>query len=862
METKSTSNQERVSDLRNSLTHMPVPTVSNRSAEKPLFHMCRHHQPTGSCASCTMTHIHSGPCEKKAGKSLCCKGLEPIAASLLPPPPSPPELPTYLQPIFNKSSEMNQNPSEIMAEFRGESEGLTTSTGYNKCVQSSPKSDVTILHSGRKEIRGHCELPDNKPTGPFLTTVNRKKSPPADTSAHTNDKDETHQRCRKSQKDQSFIFQSSNFPTSAQHSSVVVEKRGKLNVGEAGKPFAELQAVHVQAKSKMLTKQKNDPLPAQLEKNQKHHLKELNNDPPERPIGIKDSSLHQLARYDNLGRTQPAASNISHEKMLTGKSIASKHTTSSKTAEDITIGTSQGEGKKYSSAAFCTNSQAKRPSITARSRSPRYTSGYSNAHSNVTNRADRENDIDFPVLSRVPLSRNCTGKESTMADILEKLTVVQKQVDEQSGLIQSLSMELRSLKEERGCVTLRIPECCKLIRLPSTNDMVFLALEKESCKESVNEFTHGEQQFKMDPRTPCNGLECEHNQILLNVQSTSFVIEDMNSDKSLRALRYDHNQHNPTIITEQKPMHAKIAKKRVNDAEIIDLTEGDTTDRAIKRQKILEVSGDAQMNSTPTVEEDDVHAGAMAMLGMAEHHRKLTHISTLEYGFQNVPGSRTFEVANEMEGAETNDVFSKVKQSGTDPQKISDVPSCLERSRPRSKVTRTSTGQDPYEVRDQHGGVNIDGKPVAGRNIPNGISSQPDAERNRNVTERGIQQTPELTTGIRKVGSTDGEQECKDNVAIGKRQRMTQGKRRRDNWTTEENDVFINLVIENQAMEEMALRRMLAKRFSPRRTHEQCANHLRILRAQGRLPQANNIVVCLPQSQSGAQNVQLRRADV
>lgn len=61
-------------------------------------------------------------------------------------------------------------------------------------------------------------------------------------------------------------------------------------------------------------------------------------------------------------------------------------------------------------------------------------------------------------------------------------------------------------------------------------------------------------------------------------------------------------------------------------------------------------------------------------------------------------------------------------------------------------------------------------------------------------------------------------------------------KRRRDNWTEEENTEFIRLVLESPALEEMDLRRMLARAFSPRRTHEQCANHLRILRAQGKLP--------------------------
>lgn len=66
-------------------------------------------------------------------------------------------------------------------------------------------------------------------------------------------------------------------------------------------------------------------------------------------------------------------------------------------------------------------------------------------------------------------------------------------------------------------------------------------------------------------------------------------------------------------------------------------------------------------------------------------------------------------------------------------------------------------------------------------------------------------------------------------------------RRRRDNWTEEENDVFVSMVTAHLHMEEMDLRRMLARHFAPRRTHEQCANHLRILRNTGRLPKGNPI---------------------
>lgn len=61
-------------------------------------------------------------------------------------------------------------------------------------------------------------------------------------------------------------------------------------------------------------------------------------------------------------------------------------------------------------------------------------------------------------------------------------------------------------------------------------------------------------------------------------------------------------------------------------------------------------------------------------------------------------------------------------------------------------------------------------------------------------------------------------------------------KRRRINWTQDENRVFIGLVRQFQPLGEMEMRRRLARHFSPRRTHEQCANHLRILRAKGVLP--------------------------
>lgn len=71
------------------------------------------------------------------------------------------------------------------------------------------------------------------------------------------------------------------------------------------------------------------------------------------------------------------------------------------------------------------------------------------------------------------------------------------------------------------------------------------------------------------------------------------------------------------------------------------------------------------------------------------------------------------------------------------------------------------------------------------------------------------------------------------------RKKSGQAKRKRDNWAEEENKEFMEFVKRHAHVEEMKLRRMLAVKFQPRRTHEQCANHLRILRTQGKLPPAD-----------------------
>lgn len=75
-----------------------------------------------------------------------------------------------------------------------------------------------------------------------------------------------------------------------------------------------------------------------------------------------------------------------------------------------------------------------------------------------------------------------------------------------------------------------------------------------------------------------------------------------------------------------------------------------------------------------------------------------------------------------------------------------------------------------------------------------------------------------------------------------KRVRKVLGKRKRENWSKEDNDIFIQLCIDNEGLEEMELRRLIARTFRPARTHEQCANHLRILRQAKRVPAAQNEV--------------------
>lgn len=61
-------------------------------------------------------------------------------------------------------------------------------------------------------------------------------------------------------------------------------------------------------------------------------------------------------------------------------------------------------------------------------------------------------------------------------------------------------------------------------------------------------------------------------------------------------------------------------------------------------------------------------------------------------------------------------------------------------------------------------------------------------------------------------------------------------KRKRVNWSQKDNERFVALVLGNQHLAEVELRRLIACEFRNSRSHEQCANHLRILRSQQKLP--------------------------
>lgn len=106
----------------------------------------------------------------------------------------------------------------------------------------------------------------------------------------------------------------------------------------------------------------------------------------------------------------------------------------------------------------------------------------------------------------------------------------------------------------------------------------------------------------------------------------------------------------------------------------------------------------------------------------------------------------------------------------------------------------------------------------------------------------------DVSGGAVAVGVDEGYGEGDEEARTKRRKTRSNGvaKRRRDNWTATENDDFLRLVHENEGMDEMELRRMLAKHFAPRRTHEQCANHLRILRAQNKVPPAVGEAIVYP----------------
>ena len=149
---------------------------------------------------------------------------------------------------------------------------------------------------------------------------------------------------------------------------------------------------------------------------------------------------------------------------------------------------------------------------------------------------------------------------------------------------------------------------------------------------------------------------------------------------------------------------------------------------------------------------------------------------------------------------------------------------CSSSSGASSRFPKQSAAEHPGETHDldtlAHVSSIVTGRPRNAHNVPNIQLPTP-----REEIEAAS--SPDTVLGKRAypLGSTPAAS-------------TRSAKRKRDNWTESENLRFIKTVIDNSHLEEMDLRRLLAKSFSPRRTHEQCANHLRILRAQGKLPQA------------------------
>lgn len=135
----------------------------------------------------------------------------------------------------------------------------------------------------------------------------------------------------------------------------------------------------------------------------------------------------------------------------------------------------------------------------------------------------------------------------------------------------------------------------------------------------------------------------------------------------------------------------------------------------------------------------------------------------------------------------------------------------------------------------------------AGLGVDIGAEERIELER-RGVGSPGGGIGSDVSGGAVAVGIDEAEGEGDEETRTKRRKTRSNGvgKRRRDNWTAAENDDFLRLVHENEGMDEMELRRMLAKHFAPRRTHEQCANHLRILRAQNKVPPAVGEAIVYP----------------
>jgi hypothetical protein len=60
-------------------------------------------------------------------------------------------------------------------------------------------------------------------------------------------------------------------------------------------------------------------------------------------------------------------------------------------------------------------------------------------------------------------------------------------------------------------------------------------------------------------------------------------------------------------------------------------------------------------------------------------------------------------------------------------------------------------------------------------------------------------------------------------------------RRRRDNWSPEEDEIFFRLYRENEGMLEQELLRKITEELAPRRTYQQVKGHLKNMRAASKM---------------------------